>query len=398
MDRIPRTYENLKGRKINDWDLQQITDLPCDVNDFLVSYYDSFDRDELGLPEENLISEEALTKTIETAYQKFKEVGDAWKKGFIVDEDLISRYSDIFEKYYIDFLDHIDIHMGLQELRRSKEHTLKLKNLPSLTRSDKGMWARFIDDYNLWRSGCSPCSIFGDAWLAHHRYEGPAAGYFSGDEVSTITKERFFRLMDAFCLPPAFYFPCPTDIPIEDTRFQHHPFCLRIGFSIWEDDGGLLKEDIHVGDTVTLTDHYGLKSVIKILDHLTSQEEVDDRRYYEYSYSDNWSLLKCNEGFVGYGHIEGYTSSRDREIDIAILDGKVHSLYTKRGGDDWDAFLYFPLWKESRAYGGFVASKRYRALKSLTLRFIGDEAAVLWRDGKPAYLFASEDAYDTNPK
>ncbi|MBR5974631.1 MAG: hypothetical protein IK020_05545 [Clostridiales bacterium] len=418
MDRMPRTYENLKGRKIHGA-TAILTDRPCFYHDFLVSYYDAFDREDLGLPPDEILPEEEVTKAIEEAYRLFQKECEAWKKGLCTDKEIIDKFSQILNEHFFDLLDKVGIRLGLSVLSYNGMRVLEYGKDGTLRRTDQEMWARFTEDYNLWRSGNSPCSIHGDVWLEHARRpegpaenlcfysgfsrtdrcvhsEGPAAGFLPGDEVSVITKERFFKLMDAFCYPIAFWHPAPPDVVFDDLILSHQPFCIRVGFSIWEDDGGLLSDNFKIGQTVTLTDHHGLKAVIKIYDHMTSKSAVRDRRYYAYSFTDIMGVLGCTEGFVGYGHIEGYTSMRDRPIDISVKDGKIFTLYTQREIDDCEAYYSFPLWRKQHVLFTRKQNLHFEAIRRLTLRFIGEEASVLWRDGKPAYFFSSKESTDSS--
>jgi len=390
MDRITRTYGLLTGRYIHGMPSLSITGQPCEYYDFLVSYYNSFDREELGLHSFGHFDEEADT-AIDYAYRNFEDVGNSWKKGMIGDEQLIISFYNLFDKYYTKTLhsgSYSDLRFGLSELRDSLDQDGLFGPKDALVRrTARGMWSRFTDDYNLWRSGGSPCSLIGDPWLSYKDFEGPAAGFFRGDEVSPAIKEQFFKMMDAFCLSFSYYLPYPSDMILNHTRYAHHPMCTRIGFDIWEDDGGLLSKGFQLGSTVTLTDCYGLKSVIKILDHQTSHEDVEEKRYYAHAFNDYWGFTRCHESFFGYGHIEGYTSTKDREIDIAVVDGRIFSLYTVMLDEgDLNAAYSFPLWEEHNSFKGFLRAKQREAIRRLTFRFIGDEATKLWgADGHPAY-------------
>lgn len=79
MDRITRTYGLLTGRYIHGMPSLSITGQPCEYHDFLVSYYNSFDREELGLHSFGHFDEEADT-AIDYAYRNFEDVGNSWKK------------------------------------------------------------------------------------------------------------------------------------------------------------------------------------------------------------------------------------------------------------------------------------------------------------------------------
>ena len=88
---------------------------------------------------------------------------------------------------------------------------------------------------------------------------------------------------------------------------------------------------------VILTDHYGLKAHIKLV-----QDQKPDRLPVQ----TKGSAEHCTE-YIGTGTIEGYTSDRPREIIITVsADDQIRCLFTEQDHDDRDAFKSFPLWKD----------------------------------------------------
>ena len=408
MDRITRTQKLLSGKVINGqfFDPLTITDQRCSYHDFLVSYYDSFDREELGLPPCGLLTEEEVTKMIEDAYRRFRKAGDAWRKGLLSDDEVTTTYRLVYREYYEDKIFKLREPRYFTEKVGPDGFTVSLMNLKHHKkqfsrygckgarsfRTIQGMWKRFTHDYYLWKSGSSPCSPYGDPWMIYTATEGPAAGYFPGDEVSPELKEQFFRLMDAFCVPVALFRPNNDKNVTKRTQYAHHPRGMRIGFEIWDDDGGLLSDDVQIGSTYTLTDCDGLKSVITILEHNTTKEVVRDRRYYAHAFKDYWGFTGCHESFLGYGHIEGYTSTRDRAIDIAVVNNTIYSMYTGLDNDDYEAQSEFPLWREAYDYKNKICKSTLVPIRRLMRRFIGEESSVLWTDlGWTIRMVASED-------
>ena len=140
--------------------------------------------------------------------------------------------------------------------------------------------------------------------------------------------------MNAFHVPAELYKPLPQGVKRPDSRADRtRPHDYWIGWDIWEDDGGLLQKDFRLGSTITLTDHYGLKSIIQV-----------DRRA-----DDGPGLVSCDLCYAGTGTIEGYTSSRQREIKIFIRHNRIYCLYCRRDSDDFGS----DLWKE---YDEFMQS------------------------------------------
>lgn len=136
---------------------------------------------------------------------------------------------------------------------------------------------------------------------------------------SSLTERE---LKDLFGIPSAYFAPLPAGAVRSDAHAGHFPEQVCIGWSIWPDDGGLLKADFRLGETVTLTDHHGLHAVIRI-----------DAR--------------DGAAFLGTGTVEGYTTARPREIRIETDGQGVRALTFFTDENDRAAYESFPLWREA---------------------------------------------------
>jgi len=336
---------------------------------------DTSESEKAGMPLYEIITEEEVTKKIELAYARMEDFVQAYRKGLLPPDDIITAFLRCVDEHFFQIYEKSTLSVGMIEFRNRKIHELVFPSDPPFRRTWQGMWTRFSDDYQLWKSGNRPCSTLGDAWLTFRALQDLPDGYIYGDEASYKDKERFFRLMEAFLIPVEFFQPAPPETIFDDTRPAHFPSTIIIGFGLWKDDGGLLSDDFQLGSTVELTDHYGLKTTVIITDYLGDYEEMKKRESPFYRPEDYAQLNNRNcSGYVGVGHIEGYTSTRDRKIEISLRDGKIiNYLYTTLENDDSEARSNFPLWKEERAYNHRISRIRMGAIKRLLQRFLGEE-------------------------
>ena len=285
------------------------------------------------------ISDAALLDNIEECYSQFRRICESWHRGYLTRETVEDEFRKVFWKGFFHFIEDCGL-------------------LIQLKWTDWNNGIRFADDYQMWKNGERPCSTRGSIWLADRggRLRG---GKEYGEEASCSDKIQFFRLMEAFNMPPEYFQTFPEGTVCPDVLTGREPQDLLIGWKIWDDDGGLLSDSFQLGDTVTLTDHYGLKSFITITEHLASNEEKRSRR--------------ISEDYIGAGTIEGYTTSRSRQIRIGILDGKIRYLHTTSDNEDRELFDSFPLWSNAREYGGKIIETREKALRSLIERFMNEK-------------------------
>jgi len=188
---------------------------------------------------------------------------------------------------------------------------------------DQDSFKRFTEDHQMWKDQDEPCSMTGTPWLIDREKDG---------EADHEKKKEFFDLIDMFHIPINYFEPIPADVICPDSLPGHYPGETIIGWKIWEDDGGLLSDGFMLGDVIKLTDRKGLKSVLRI---------IKDNR------PEDKSIQNVEYDYLAMGTIEGYTSSREREVKVYVRDGKIDHLTTFiMGNDDAEAFLNNPLWKD----------------------------------------------------
>ena len=292
------------------------------------------------------ITKEELEENIEDSYKKLEILCEEFERGILDREKLRQRCTGVFKRGFEKFL---------------HDNNLKLIR-PSSVRE----WERFENDYSQWKRGQQIYSNKGDIWLKYLRNKSNGAK--AGEEASYIDKERFFRLMEAFCVTTNYYRPAPEGTAFSKRHFgRFHPE-LIIGFdNYWVDDGGLLSKDFQLGNEVTLKNCNGLEAIVKITEYLTIEEQRKRRIYADY---------------IGIGHIEGYTTDRDREIEISLHDGKVRSLFTRIDNDDRDVFNSFPLWQGELQYNYELGKELWNIVENLIRRFLGDSYSLYESDDK----------------
>lgn len=171
------------------------------------------------------------------------------------------------------------------------------------------------------------------------------SGLLAEDECRNTCKEILYKELFYRAItdehgthnPPILLEPFPDNLITPDIHAGHFPTDLVIGWDIWHESIDALEEAIKRDMPVILTDHYGLKTYIKLLqnlkpDRLPVQTQGSTKHLAEY---------------IGTGTIEGYTSERPREIKITVSEnGQIRCLFTKQDHDDNVAFQSFPLWKD----------------------------------------------------
>lgn len=144
----------------------------------------------------------------------------------------------------------------------------------------------------------------------------------------------------------------PEGIIIPDDHLGHFPDEVVIGWDIWEDDGGLTKENFVLGDRIVLTDHYGLKAKIQVTEHLTSNRESGS-----------------DIEFSGLGTVEGYTASEPKNIHIVVHNEQIHSLSFIMDQDDMVVFNSFPQWQKALEYRRKFSEQRKKVISDLMHHF-----------------------------
>lgn len=285
------------------------------------------------------ISDKALTDIIDDSYTGFRTLCMEWRRGKLTDFGLENGFLEIVRE-------------GMDKFFKTSHLLNRLKW------TDNNSWERFLDDYLRWKDGEEPISEKGEIWLACRDEQIPD-GIKCGEEASYFDKIRFFELMEAFQIPVEYYMPLPAGTICPDKHPGHHPSDLIVGWRIWEDDDGLLSDNFQIGNTIVLTDHYGLKSTIKVTEHLVTDEEKRKRRI----------LAE----YIGMGNIEGYTAAREREIHIILEDGKILYLSTVLDHDDQAVYNNFALWKDAREHLHSFYKVQSEVAASLVKLFMKEE-------------------------
>ena len=271
------------------------------------------------------VSDDMTDAIIERSYNKIRKIRKDHQQG-VLDESALKEklrkvYSDAFEDF--GYYGHMSNY---------------------LLGSGQECYLRFIDDYRLWNKGEKPCSKEGKPWLYYNKDEEIPEGIKRKDEASYLDKMQFFKLMEAFRMPVERYRPAPKSSP----RHQRGFFDKDMVTVFWKDDEGISSDDMRIGDEITLTDRSGIKATFKVM-------EQRSMTMYGIKYCD----------YVGIGTIEGYTTSREREILIAFKDDKVDILSTIADDDDMKLFNSYPLWKEYFEYVDDIHRIHDAALSSL---------------------------------
>ena len=192
-------------------------------------------------------------------------------------------------------------------------------------------WACFIREISDWKEDHNDAHLEHYSWLSYDR-DIEEKNIRHGDEATVSDKKCLLKLFSTFHTPLEYYRPVPADIIRPDIYLSHDnhwPFYWFVGFGIWEKDEGLAHGIYQIGETKTLVDHCGLKATIRIDRHIREDEKS---RY-----------LDCD--YIGTGTIEGYTSSRKREIKIYLdrKNNRIGSLLFRAGDDDH--WTEYPMWK-----------------------------------------------------
>lgn len=166
-------------------------------------------------------------------------------------------------------------------------------------------------------------------------------GVLTKDEVQNLFSQE---LQDVFIN----FQTIPDGIIIPDDHQGHFPNEVVIGWDIWENDGGLTKENFVFGDRVLLVDHYGLKAKIQVTEHLTFNRES-----------------RSDIEFSGLGTVEGYTASEPKKIHIVVHNEQIHSLSFIMDQEDVSVFNSFPLWQKALEYRHKFSEQRKKVISDL---------------------------------
>lgn len=187
------------------------------------------------------------------------------------------------------------------------------------------------------KSGMQPGCSVGTKYLSYLD-DDLNQGIKAGDEASDRDKVHFFQLMETFMIPPEYFEPLPEESPKPQKRDYPSGTLdnyTRITFKCTEDQDLLVDREKAIGKTYTLIDQNGLKAEIEVIEILEDNKKDND----------------ADSSLRAFGTIEGYTSSRKREIEVALFDNtaEIH-LITLISRDDKEALDMHPLWEGYREH------------------------------------------------
>ncbi len=178
--------------------------------------------------------------------------------------------------------------------------------------------------------------------------------YDDSEEAGVLDKNRFFKLMEAYCVPLLYFKPIPDSCIRPKDRFKMYGTGMAgtVRFDI-VDDGGLYSCDSPIGKEFTLTDESGLSAVI-LIERTGKKDEIHNL---------------MDPQYVGRGTIEGYTSSRPREMFISERRDNAVWFWIHVGNDDYDVLHHFPLWDSYNAYMADLQERSREHIQGLIKRF-----------------------------
>lgn len=166
-------------------------------------------------------------------------------------------------------------------------------------------------------------------------------GLISFDKLHSEVMERIRQNITAEAIEPM-----PEDCIKPDIHPGHFPNEYIIGWDIWENGVCMLSNNneharhstlasYEPSKATILTDHNGLKTHLSSLSVQQAEE----------------GITGCNlQEYRGMGTIEGYTSSREREIRIFVENDRIHCLIFFVDEEDARAHRCFPLWQKYNEY------------------------------------------------
>lgn len=280
-----------------------------------------------------LISDEEITANIEECKKAFRKICITHRKGRSTLEEVEREFSQIYMNRFFKFIENHDLSLCI----------------------DRDNWEEYIKEYQLWKKGESLLGNPERKWLKNVHDDGESYG----EEASVNDKAQFFKLMELFNISLEYYEPAPVGTIVPDRRTGYLCTDLIVGPDIWENDGGLLADGFKLGSVIMLIDHYGLKSIIKITEHLITKEEKHKYR-------------RSSPDFIGLGYIEGYTTLREREIHIEIRDGRINYLISITDNDDQKEYEDYPLWKEYHDHCDKKNRVFLRSIESLIEKYMDE--------------------------
>lgn len=268
------------------------------------------------------ISENDLNAHIENSYSNFQNICKMHRNGYMLDDECDRLFREEFWKGFYDYLNKKRVH----------------------TKFTDDTWTGFLEDYSLWQNGKGSYSAVGNPWLV----------YDDSEAASVLDKNRFFKLMEAYYVPSSYFKPIPDGCVKPKQHFDMYGTGMAgtVRFDL-TDDGGLYTCGNPIGHEFILVDDTGLKASISV-ERAGKKDEIHNR---------------MDPQYVGHGTIEGYTSSRPREIFISKQDKGIVWFWISVENDDLDVLHHFPLWEPYNAFEMEWQEKSRDHIRRLIARF-----------------------------
>ena len=254
------------------------------------------------------ISESDLNDHIDTSIDLLRRIRQKHNLGLLNDHECEKLFYEEFCKGFFEYL---------------KSKKLKAKICDN-------NWNLFVKDYNLWREGNTIPSNANESWLF----------YVDSEPARQTDKTCFFKLMESYSVPLAYFKPISDNCVFPSHHYDMYGTYMAgtVKFELI-DDSGLYTCNNPIDKQFVLTDKTGLKAYIAV-NRPAEKDEIHN-------------LMAT--AFVGTGTIDGYTSSRAREIHISIKEQQTVWFWFSVGSDDLDVLHHFPLWD---AYNAFETERQ----------------------------------------
>ena len=252
-----------------------------------------------------ILSEAEVNENIEKSLRTIRKIGLHWSRGRLTDREARDAADNSLRKGFVDFLSD----RGLRY------------------RFDSRKYSAFLEDLEHFESCGQPLAEVSAPWLTS---PGPS-GRDHREPAAPADRAAFFRLLKAFHIPSVWFLPPPDDTPCPRSSTRYLPGDRLYVCEQWT-DGSVGDRDLAPGERIVLTNRYGQKADILITGKIPPDASPGTDRY------------------SGTGVIEGYTSSREREIFVSVREGQVSCLTTVTDLDDLNAFSVYPLWQEIFAH------------------------------------------------
>ncbi len=280
--------------------------------------------------DKQLLPEELVREHAEQTVKKAEKVWNIYHRGMLLFNELYDRLlGEVFYEGVYDFLENRGLKMDMMEDR----------------------FACFQKDMETFRKGSRQEEGSFSPWL------------FTRDKKEAACLEdhrQVLLLLDLLYLPAEYFEPFLKSPGVtEPENVYAHGYSSCDAYFIrytCRDDGGLLSDPSPVGKTFTLTDHYGLKSVLTITKVRSFRYRTEPDYDAEYILAHPESFPSGIE-YLAEGSIEGYTEvprTNSTEIRVHVRRGQIEDISYYEYLKDCCAFREFPLWqpyiKERRAF------------------------------------------------